>query len=540
MEPSRDQCAYYYTKDQINNLQIRVCLQQLTGTQLVDVSPRVVEDTSGVREAEIALAALSIPSNDATVSHTHQQVIKWQQKLLSAFETVEYSRTLYANDKKYKMLYEQAMKLKKKKQGKQRIFTYIHQNKFHYQVQDAVSTSKRQDQECWLRQRKTTTSIKKGKKDNNTDENEGIEEVNRKRSKNQELTQSPQQQYFYIMADLAPPDSLGESRSHEVVLCTLRYDAQGQLMVSPDFTKPTSKAYRLESFGSDNALYEYTIENISLCHSAEEKHHEDQLVKQITEQRLEEIEQMVGLEWDTQQLEVGELHLLVVGEIMRALHFSEAFSLYIHFVLHLPPGWHANSGTECEGFTPLCSVGCVGGVHSAHYSTPFSFDVTRSKSGQGWPILLLAAFSVDWLGQDRDEGYAAFRLSTTENVANDCCREDMVSKVHSVATWRPAQLSPLSLMRRFFIGGCQLMADPSYLAVGSNTEMKRVSRLGFSTLSSGILELRTNTVIQGDLSETDFTSQMENQSGWQLSTVAVIDAFNKSRQKLRAAKQGLL
>ncbi|XP_069171903.1 tectonic-like complex member MKS1 isoform X2 [Procambarus clarkii] len=497
MEPSRDQCAYYYTKDQINNLQIRVCLQQLTGTQLVDVSPRVVEDTSGVREAEIALAALSIPSNDATVSHTHQQVIKWQQKLLSAFETVEYSRTLYANDKKYKMLYEQAMKLKKKKQGKQRIFTYIHQNKFHYQVQDAVSTSKRQDQECWLRQRKTTTSIKKGKKDNNTDENEGIEEVNRKRSKNQELTQSPQQQYFYIMADLAPPDSLGESRSHEVVLCTLRYDAQGQLMVSPDFTKPTSKAYRLESFGSDNALYEYTIENISLCHSAEEKHHEDQLVKQITEQRLEEIEQMVGLEWDTQQLEVGELHLLVVGEIMRALHFSEAFSLYIHFVLHLPPG-------------------------------------------QGWPILLLAAFSVDWLGQDRDEGYAAFRLSTTENVANDCCREDMVSKVHSVATWRPAQLSPLSLMRRFFIGGCQLMADPSYLAVGSNTEMKRVSRLGFSTLSSGILELRTNTVIQGDLSETDFTSQMENQSGWQLSTVAVIDAFNKSRQKLRAAKQGLL
>nr|XP_053631785.1 tectonic-like complex member MKS1 [Cherax quadricarinatus] len=131
----------------------------------------------------------------------------------------------------------------------------------------------------------------------------------------------------------------------------------------------------------------------------------------INEQRLEEIDQMVGMEWDTQQVEGGELRLLIVGEIMRALHFSQATSLYVHYVLHLPPGWRTNCGTECEGLTSTCVVGYVDGIHTAHFSTPFSFDVTRSKSGQGWPLLLLAAFSVDWLGQDRDEGYAAFRLT---------------------------------------------------------------------------------------------------------------------------------
>lgn len=37
--------------------------------------------------------------------------------------------------------------------------------------------------------------------------------------------------------------------------------------------------------------------------------------------------------------------------------------------------------------------------------------------------------------------------------------------LHQVGTWRPAQSSPIATMRRFFLGGCQLMADSSYLAV---------------------------------------------------------------------------
>lgn len=39
--------------------------------------------------------------------------------------------------------------------------------------------------------------------------------------------------------------------------------------------------------------------------------------------------------------------------------------------------------------------------------------------------------------------------------------------MYQVGTWRPAQVSPIAKMRRFFLGGCQLMSDPSYLAVGT-------------------------------------------------------------------------
>lgn len=531
MEPVRDQSAYYYTRELIDNLQIRVSLQQLRGMQLVDASPRMVEDTSGGRDAEFSLVSFSvppIPTSDSSNSYTQQEVIKWQQKLLSACEALEYGHPEYANHPKYKSWHEQAMKVKKRKQWKRRLFTYIHQDNYQYQAQNAVTTSKRHEQDSWIRQRKNMTSAE-NHKINDTDVSEGSGEADKKSPKSHELKQFPHLQHFYIMADLAPPESLGKSRAHEVVLCALYYSMHGQLTITPDFNKPSTKPYRIESFGCDNALYEYTIENISLTHSREEQC-QDNLVQQIAQQRLESMQQIVGLDWN-EQLHKGELRMLMTGEITRALHFTEATSLYVHYVLHLPQGWRANNGTECEGFTPTCAVDYVDSTHIAHYSTPFSIDVTRSKSGRGWPLLLLAAFSVDWFGQDRNEGYAAFALPSLE--------KDIGAEVYSVSTWRPAQLSPLASLRRFFLGGCQLITDSSYLAFGNSTEVERVSRLGFVTLTSGSIELNINTMAQKDSTETDMTVQEENSSGWQQSTLAIINAFNRSRQKLRAAKQGL-
>lgn len=63
----------------------RTVLQQLTGSQLVDASPRAVENTPAVGEVDLNLANLSVPTastSDGGASHTQQQVIKWQQKLL--------------------------------------------------------------------------------------------------------------------------------------------------------------------------------------------------------------------------------------------------------------------------------------------------------------------------------------------------------------------------------------------------------------------------------------------------------------------------
>lgn len=48
---------------------------------------------------------------------------------------------------------------------------------------------------------------------------------------------------------------------------------------------------------------------------------------------------MARLEWGPDfQLEQGELRLVTVGEITRAMHFPEASSLYVHYALYLPPG----------------------------------------------------------------------------------------------------------------------------------------------------------------------------------------------------------
>lgn len=48
---------------------------------------------------------------------------------------------------------------------------------------------------------------------------------------------------------------------------------------------------------------------------------------------------MAKLEWGSElKPEPGELRLVTVGEITRAMHFPEASSLYVHYSLYLPPG----------------------------------------------------------------------------------------------------------------------------------------------------------------------------------------------------------
>lgn len=44
---------------------------------------------------------------------------------------------------------------------------------------------------------------------------------------------------------------------------------------------PFFVSHRLESFGSDNALYEYTVENVSLPQPLEEKQKENELLQQV-------------------------------------------------------------------------------------------------------------------------------------------------------------------------------------------------------------------------------------------------------------------
>ncbi|KAK7074295.1 hypothetical protein SK128_007710 [Halocaridina rubra] len=340
MEPASSQCVYYYTKQQTKYFRIRVCLQQLTGTQLVDVSPRAVEGPSKGGPGEISLSGFGIPLTtfskaSTSAANKQQQVISWQQKILSASEIIEYSRQVYADNPKYKDWHEQAVKQKKRKNWRKRIFTYIHEDDYQSRVREPPTTSELAEPQSILRKR--YTSLASSDDNNHIDGNEGRNRDSKSDAK-EEAKHTSELKYFFIMTDLAPSDSLGETRSYEVVLCALRLNSNGMLTVAPDFSKCNTKPYRLESFGSDNALYEYTLANVSFVRSAEEKKKDDQIIQQIASQRVEEIQQKVGSNWDEEALKPGDIRLIVNGEITKALYFNDAENLYVHFLLHLPSG----------------------------------------------------------------------------------------------------------------------------------------------------------------------------------------------------------
>lgn len=60
-------------------------------------------------------------------------------------------------------------------------------------------------------------------------------------------------------------------------------------------------------------------------------------------------------------------------------------------------GWRANPGTECEGFTPTCWVSHSDKEPAAHFSSPFSLDVTRSPLGESDnPFFYIYNFRKHW------------------------------------------------------------------------------------------------------------------------------------------------
>ncbi|CAL4125304.1 unnamed protein product, partial [Meganyctiphanes norvegica] len=529
MEPDRDNSTYYYPRDAIHNLQIRVSLQQLTGAQLVDASPRAIDGpppSGSAVEADIPLSSLAPPqtAKSSGQGNSHQATLTWQQKLLSPCEVVKYQQPGFADHPRFKKYHEQAKKLRKPKHRNKRLFTYI--NEDNYQAYPPPTTSQKDEEEYVLRRRNIPEKMSDEESEN--EEGEEKEKIIKKHHKVQS---------FYVMADLATPDSIRTVYSSNDIICNDHFEK---------FIKHINSSYscctsfsRLESLGPDNALYEYTIENISVTRNLEERINEDRLTVQAAVSRIEELQILVGEEFEIPPVD-GSLRVVVTGELVRSLHFNTSSKLYVHYVLHLPSGWNINPGSDVESFTPTCANIVTDTTHSAHFSTPFFIDITRTPAASSsLPVLLLGVFSVDTWSRDRDEGYAAFTLPLID--FDQHCDKGR----HLVKMWRPAQTTPFSQLRRHFLGGSQLIADPTYLIVGrKQDEVSRVSRLGLQTLSTGSLELRTNVMMQTDPHQNEnamlnFSQWGTGGSSWQLSTQAVLQAFNSSRQKLRAAKHGL-
>ncbi|XP_076033647.1 tectonic-like complex member MKS1 isoform X2 [Oratosquilla oratoria] len=491
MEYVKDEKAYYYTKDQIENLRIRVVLQKLTGSQLVDVSPRVFPEAGTSLETAEGIPLSTLPTlkgKGKNKSDFEQVVISWQQKLFSKAEREEYKKGKYAKDTRYKAYHEMLTKEKRGRKKLQRLFTYTQDDNFHVLQSSKPSTT---SYSYSLRFRGSQT----GKSDDDVMERVGKQEENESSGSHSST--------MYIMADLSSQEGDGTS-GDEVLLCSLNYDSRGLLTVSPPFTQ--AKPYRIEQHGASNVMYEYTLENISTARTIEEKLQDESLKNQMLMQRIEQLNQTIGDEFET--CEKGMYRLVIHGEISRALYFK-ASSIYIQYILHLPHGWTANEGTDCNGTTPTCSTVYVDNTEVTVFSTPFSVDVSCNLSNIGQKVVV----------EGEDE------------------RSD---NVFHVGTWQPVQCTPVDKLRRHFIGGCRLIEDSSYLTPNFNTEKKRINRYGFQTKSSGTIEVHAHALAQTcpQMPTDDFTIGY-HLSAMQMSTQAVIEAFHRSQQKLRAAKQGL-
>jgi Meckel syndrome type 1 protein len=232
-----------------------------------------------------------------------------------------------------------------------------------------------------------------------------------------------------------------------------------------------------------------------------------------------------------------------LGEIESAVNF-EYDDLYIQWFVDLPTGWVSNGPQQLSGVTHTCRTRTEGRAEVAYFSYPFSFDLlyigcVLNKDQDAlprWPLLYLEVLSLDSWHRYRTEGYGylTFPQSPGYNFATVSC-------------WRPAGKSLFSEMRRFFIGGSPELEDPTYTAIPSAFEGSHLSRYGFTSISTGSVNIKTHTIFQ---SQAFLHSQSQHKkmasvverigfSSTQANIQNVLEAFQRAKQRMIAARENL-
>ena len=94
---------------------------------------------------------------------------------------------------------------------------------------------------------------------------------------------------MYIMADLSSSGLAGQNT--ERVLCCIKIDANGSLVMKPDFGR---SSYLIHTYGSSRETYEYFLEHVSSGISAENLVREMRLHKELYLRHSEYIKNLVG------------------------------------------------------------------------------------------------------------------------------------------------------------------------------------------------------------------------------------------------------
>ena len=259
-------------------------------------------------------------------------------------------------------------------------------------------------------------------------------------------------QTMHVMADLSPPDRLGQLED-EHLICTVRADSHGVITVKPDFS-PKGRQYCIENV--DGNVFDYIIEHVSSPMSHAIKEQESKMFRELYGRHREVVSSAVGRDF-IQPLPKNQLRLCVFGEIVSAADF-EFDNLYVEYLLNLPDGWRsADSDQKMTGISNISYTRETGDKRVAHFGFPFEFELLFDsellEDGKvpKIPELHFQVMSLDFWERHRTEGYGHLLLPHLPGVLQQ-----------HILTWRPLGHGVVSEMRRFFIGGSPELDDVTY------------------------------------------------------------------------------
>ncbi|CAF1315330.1 unnamed protein product [Rotaria magnacalcarata] len=552
----------YRSDDPLSNFKIRVKLERYTSNALIpsqewlkiqdDLSRLLDNEGRGLEKPKTSSADVA-RLLDKTRSEEYEQVdISWQQKLFNRVEFETYEKDIGPDSTLVEQRYfNEIRKMKKSRRQPGKIFTYIESDpKCAERNLDFFMTDSPDEQPSQLALAINTFQkppdrpfqIRPSKeafisKINLINENPTLDEIQTNHFA------SLSYQTMYIMADLsdridttADAVARGSRTTNEHVLCQINVYSNGTIVLKPDFN--TGKlAYMIESKNFNNDFYQYYIEHASIPVTKDDLSREKRLLTEFYARQQVYLTKMVGKKFDTPPPNV--LKLNVFGEIVSGKNFDYD-NIYVYYCLDLTDNWYVESSMLLSGYTHAASSTASSKYDDiVYYSYPFEFELWYKPSPHAadhelprMPKIYFQIASLDSWNRHRTEGYTYIDIPSIPGFYDE-----------HLSCWRPYGNSIFDELRHFYIGGSSELEDISYVAIPKSFQNKNnnkiLSRFGFRTVSTGMLNIRLNVVFQSQSLANEYKknrrSSVVKHHGFNAFMSNINDTINEYEQAKRRA-----
>ena len=543
----------YRSSDPIENLKIKIKIQKLSAT-----TTGFITNINKKRDDLNVTSNIVLTDYGQEIYETQEVELSWKEKLFSKRELdfyCEENNCSTVEDYNYHAMISNLDIMASRKND--RIFTYTDSDRFFPEVlidSDKVtntlskSNSQLYENMSGIRRRRANEvgannwRVKK-------ETIQGVDIVNSKPDKKfievHHVIDTPIKT-FVIMADLGP-DKIRGNPTYEKKLCTIEFDDNNVIRVTPDFNK-TKLPYKIQSDENIRCVWILKIEHISNKIGRLQAHQESRLLIESYKKHSEYLSSLVGNEFETIPDKI--LRLVVHGEIIKCENF-EGYSTHVEYFLDAPNGWTSDPNQSFFGCTQSCSSKQLsnGTSRASYFSQPFSYQLfyNYGKHGtslivpSGWPRLYVHVISTNSYDKTSSEGYGFLDFPT-----NPGCYQLQIN------CWRPlgsgSYENIVAKMRRLFLGYGPQLDDITYLTQ-SNPEKKITNKYMVKTESTGTVTVSLNCLHQCNDFKSDALPTLTSKKRLQLAvkkarlmskkdvTSTVIDAYRQARRRMQIARE---